>query len=218
MPEALRGISLEDARNDLDAALTGTDGINRATTIFPREPRTTTAQIVHLPAAKPATPVEDEPKIPFDLADWLIQHPELVPQRLPAPQGDTFHFSVRRHHNLRTAEITVERRNRQDQVARRSLLQPGQATLCAAPKPITWSGQLRCAGLDQDDAMDLTNALQRLRQGDAEVFAGLVHCASCGRRLTDPISRKYGVGPICASRWGITLPTTLPPALKESDA
>lgn len=29
------------------------------------------------------------------------------------------------------------------------------------------------------------------------------HCACCGRQLTDPKSVRRGVGPVCATRWGL---------------
>lgn len=32
-----------------------------------------------------------------------------------------------------------------------------------------------------------------------------INCLCCGRELTNPISRKYGIGPICLGKVGITL-------------
>jgi hypothetical protein len=146
-------------------------------------------------------PTEPEPELSRELLDWLTEHPERIPQSLPAGDtvGSRFGFTVRKNPWGRLRELTVTRLDPRARPVRDSVLMTTQ--------PGFRRGSARFEGLNWDDVGLLEKQLERLRAGDPTVFAGLVACAVCGRTLSDPISRRHGIGPVCAARLGLVLPT-----------
>jgi hypothetical protein len=234
LPVALHGLDQQAAAKDLDAALDMTGGGRvtrlRSETLNAAEiADTNSAPVVTLPpkeqevddvvvpyprarwqrpaAAELLTPIDPadlDPEISADLLDWLMKYPERIPQRMPLGDaiGSIFEFGLERDARFRFRRVYIARLDPRGRTVRLSVLRSNDRRLREIPPDFP-----KWTPLDFDDAAHLERQLNRLRTGDTSLFAGLAKCGVCGRTLSDPVSRRYGIGPVCATRLGMVMPT-----------
>jgi hypothetical protein len=234
LPSALHGLDRQAAAKDLEKALSMLGdgkvvglGANALTVTEIAE--TNSAPVVTLPpsepgddgvvvpyprarsrffntALQPIDSAELDPEIPADLMDWMMRYPERIPQQMPLGDstGSTFVFSVKCDTRFRLREVVITRRDPRGHSVRNGVLKVNDRRLHGLP---TYAPFPIRAPLDFDDAAHLQRQLNRLRTGDTALFAGLTKCGVCGRTLSDPVSKRYGIGPVCATRLGLVMPT-----------
>lgn len=235
LPSALHGLGQQAAANDLEEALAIVGdrkvvGLRHNALTVTEIADTNSAPVVTLPPVEPADdgvvvpyrrarsrfgtallqpadPADLEPEIPAELLDWLTAHPERIPQQMPLGdfKGDsTFTFAVTRGAHFRLREVVITRRDPRNRPVRRSVLRMHDRTLHELePERASFS---RLEPLNWEDTNYLVQQLARLRTGHAALFAGLTRCGVCGRPLNDPVSKAYGIGPVCATRLGLAIP------------
>jgi exodeoxyribonuclease V len=191
LPKAVRGLTERAQVSELDAALAevvAASPIGRRTT----QPASATIQPLFAGAERePAAP--EPPHLPTSLLAWLSTQTAQLPRQLPTVAPGAGVFTLRLS---RTGEVEVVIN---DPAGRRS----GRFDLTQTAMVSSWRGE----PLNHADVEQLGHALERLRRGDRRSFMGLSTCGICGRELTDPVSQRFGIGPVCAAKLGITLPS-----------